>query len=133
MGLVAYTHHCNLSTRYRDLSRLYSSLNLDNASQWASGQCHLLRLFAFDASSTCLFRSASVSRSSAASLSLVHNDLGHSQHHSKARPIDPADMGTKQARVLFDYEPVNPSEISVAKDEVGATMHATLTERSQND
>jgi hypothetical protein len=32
--------------------------------------------------------------------------------------LDSADMGTKQARVLFDYEAVNAHEISVRKGDV---------------
>ena len=36
--------------------------------------------------------------------------------------FDPADMGTKQARVLFDYEAVNPQEISAVKGDVRKSL-----------
>lgn len=55
---------------------------------------------------------------------LIHNDFGSNvgtiagSAGGGNAALDHADMGTKRAKVLFDYEAVNPNEISVRKDDV---------------
>lgn len=62
---------------------------------------------------------------------LVHNDFGSqmgtltSGGGGSGAAFDQADMGTKRAKVLFDYEAVNPNEISVRKEDVRCSFFHT--------